>query len=277
MLQNCAMLASLSISRWTARKFDKKVSKEVDDRHGAKDGGRYSKILVDKTHTQALMTSAGAIRAYHYRMTLPWDDEGPRLLPSASFEAYTAKMRELREQDRVLQQAFFKIYPQLVTDAKKRLGSLYSPEDYPPTSEIASKFDIRISMTPVPSVEDFRVNISAEAAEQIRAELAAENDARFQAAMKSCYTRLHEVVTHISGTLHKENPRIYDTLVSNARELISCLPALNLSNDPMIEQLRLELDAALPMSADILRGSETTRKAVASDVDAIIEKMKHYV
>jgi hypothetical protein len=277
MLQNCAMLASLSISRWTARKFDKKVSKEVDVHHGAKDGGRYSKILVDKTHTQALMTSAGAIRAYHYHMTLPWDDEGPRLLPSASFEAYTAKMRELREQDRVLQQAFFKVYPQLVIDAKKRLGSLYSPEDYPPTSEIASKFDIRISMTPVPSANDFRVNISAEAAEQIRAELAAENDARFQAAMKSCYTRLHEVVTHISGTLHKENPRIYDTLVSNARELISCLPALNLSNDPTLEQLRLELDAALPMSADILRGSETTRKAVASDVDAIIEKMKHYV
>jgi hypothetical protein len=276
-LQNKAMLATLSISRWTARKFDRKTSTEVDQLHNAKDGGRFNKILVDKAHTRDLMASAASMREYHYKMTLPWDDEGPRLLPARSYMSYTNTMRGLRAKDEQLRRSFLVHYPQLVQEARKRLGSLYDPQDYPDVNDIATKFDIRINMTPVPSANDFRVDVSEEAAAEIRASIEAESAAKFSNAMKDCYRRLHETVSHIHDTLSKDDPRIYDTLVSNAQQLVNCLPALNLTDDPVLETLRGMLHDALPVSADVLRVSKARRKDVLDDTAAILEKMRGYV
>ena len=39
MIQSRAMLANLSISQWTARKYDKSVSSEVEKAHAAHDAG----------------------------------------------------------------------------------------------------------------------------------------------------------------------------------------------------------------------------------------------
>lgn len=277
MLQNKAMLANLSISRWSAKKTDRKVTKEVTDAHGAdRDAGDFRKTLVDKAHLKALMTSASAIRAYHYKMTLPWDDDGRRILPSASFKEYSDTNRTMRFADEKLRREFIAVYPSLLATAPKRLGSMYDPKDFPSASEIADKFDIKISLEPIPSAADFRVDVGEEAAEAIRAEITAENDLKFQQAMKDLYGRVHKVVNHISETLHQEDPRIFDTLVTNARDIVACLPALNLTSDPVLEQLRIDLDKMLP-HPDALRASPHTRKQTADAADEIIAKMQPYM
>ncbi|MBV8674989.1 MAG: hypothetical protein JOZ33_16285, partial [Acidobacteriaceae bacterium] len=47
MITERAMLAAVHISIWTAVKHDRKVSREVAERHGAYDGaGRYNKQLL---------------------------------------------------------------------------------------------------------------------------------------------------------------------------------------------------------------------------------------
>lgn len=275
-LQERAMLATLSISRWTARRYDKKVSREVDDQHGAQNGGRFNKILIDPAHTKALQASANTIRENHYRMTLPWDDEGPRLLPAKLYMKYVDVMRGLRTQDERLCEAFFALYPQLVTAAKNRLGSLYDPSEYPTPGEVRAKFNIRISMTAVPSASDFRVSVSEEAAKEIRTSIAAESAAKFEAAMKDCYRRLHEVVERIHSTLTKEDPRIFDTLMTNARDLVNCLPDLNLTEDSKLEELRSDLGKIL-VSPDALRANKQLHKGIADEAAAILEKMKGYV
>ncbi len=82
-LQTQAMLVTLSVSCWTGRVQDKKVSAEVEQTHGATDAGRYNKLLVDKAHMDPLVQFAGKVRQYHYKMTLPWLDNGAR--PNASW------------------------------------------------------------------------------------------------------------------------------------------------------------------------------------------------
>lgn len=277
MLQDKAMLANLSISRWSARKTDKKITKEVTDAHGATaDSGDFRKALVDKAHLQALMTSAGAIRAYHYKMTLPWDDDGRRILPSRSYQEYTDTNRAMRIADEKLRKEFVALYPSLKASAPKRLGTMYDPRDFPSEDEIIDKFGIKISLEPIPNADDFRVNVGDAEAQIIRAQITAENDVKFQAAMKDCFARLHSVVSHISTTLHKEEPRIFDTLVTNARDLVECLPALNLTDDPVLEDLRTDLLAMLPHPS-VLRASPHTRKKTADAADAILAKMKGYL
>lgn len=277
MLQQRAMLACVSIARWTASKNDKKVSDEVDANHGADKAGRYTKLLIDKSHIKALATSAGNIRKFHYGLTLPWDDEGPRLLPAKSFMKYNDGLRKLTAEDERLRNEFFKVYPSLVAAAPARLGTLYNASDFPAVSELPKKYDIKVVINTVPNAQDFRVDVGNEAAEQIKASINAENDLKFQMAMKSCYQRVSEVVSHISSKMKEEDPRIFNTLVTNAEELVSCLVDLNLADDPQLEQIRCDLKAMLPRSAQALKDDPVRRKQMAEDADAILEKLKGVV
>ena len=112
---------------------------------------------------------------------------------------------------------------------------------------------------------------------EIKKSITADADAKFQQAMKSCYIRMESVVSHISKTLKQEDPRIFDTLVTNARDLVECLEDLNIANDPHLEQLRQDLDAMLPSTARALKHNPDLRAKVADEADAILEKMKGYV
>jgi hypothetical protein len=48
-LSSRAMLCSLSISMWSARKHDREASEEIAQRHGAQpDAGRYHKVVLPK-------------------------------------------------------------------------------------------------------------------------------------------------------------------------------------------------------------------------------------
>jgi hypothetical protein len=84
MITERAMLAAVHISIWTAIKHDRKVSRDVADQNGAHQGaGRYNKqLLRGADKLDELRTLAGQIRQYFYKITLPWSDEGFRLLPS---------------------------------------------------------------------------------------------------------------------------------------------------------------------------------------------------
>ena len=64
-----AMLVCLKISAWTARKFDKRVTKEVNEARGAsEDAGRYNKMLLpgDAEAYRTLVKVCNAARGDHY-------------------------------------------------------------------------------------------------------------------------------------------------------------------------------------------------------------------
>jgi hypothetical protein len=84
MITERAMLSAVHISIWTAVKHDRKVSRDVANQHGAHESaGRYNKqLLRGAERLDALRTLAGQIRQHFYKITLPWSDEGYRLLPA---------------------------------------------------------------------------------------------------------------------------------------------------------------------------------------------------
>ena len=96
MIQERAMLAAVHISIWTAVKHDRGVSRDVAERNGAPmSAGRYNKqLLRGADKLDELRTLAGQVRQYFYKITLPWTDEGYRLLPANIYFDLTARMRE---------------------------------------------------------------------------------------------------------------------------------------------------------------------------------------
>lgn len=270
-LHNSAMLASLNISQWTARKYDKKVSTQVEQQHGAKDAGRFNKILVGKEALEAIQKIGTAARSYHYKMTLPWGDNGERLLPAILFEDYGREINIYREQFDARVREFVRDYPQLKVDAIKRLGSMYNPQDYPATDEIASRFSIQVEFTPVPTAHDFRVNLNEEYVDSIRRDLTRRMEARQNDAVKHCWERVREVVAHIHERLADKDKTFRDTLISNAEELLTILPALNITGDPELASVAEDVRSLL-IAPDRLRQDDMLRSQTADRAADILAK-----
>lgn len=73
-LSSRAMLASLSISIWSARKHDPEASEEIALRHGVQtDAERYNKVLLPKKALADLQKIVSEAREAHYFVTLPWE------------------------------------------------------------------------------------------------------------------------------------------------------------------------------------------------------------
>lgn len=272
MIQQRAMLARLSISQWTARKHDKSVSVEVEKAHAAHDAGRYNKLLVNKTLLDPISKLAGVIRTYHYGQTLPWNDGGDRLLPSILFMGYTAEIRKFKAQYQSLVRDLVAAYPTEVQAARNRLGTMYDPADYPEAYELHSRFDIAVEFIPVPDAKDFRVDVSSEAAEEIRLQITESVNARQTQAVKDCYRRVHDVVSKLHERLSIEDAVFKDSLINNARDLMNVLPGLNITQDPELDALHSEITALL-ISPQTLRNNPAARKATADAADAILSRL----
>ena len=66
-LSSRAMLCSLSISMWSARKHDPDASEEIAARHGAQsDSGRYHKVLLPKQALAEIQKIVSEARQEHY-------------------------------------------------------------------------------------------------------------------------------------------------------------------------------------------------------------------
>lgn len=270
-LQESAMLVTLTISQWTARKHDKKVSNEVDTNHGAKDGGRYNKLLIRKEALDPMSKIESAARLYLYKMTLAWGDNGERLLPANLFLEFGPQMQKFRTDFDHEVRNFVAEYPTLVQEARVRLGSLYDPADYP--VDVRDKFCFNPpAVTPVPSANDFRVNLNAEFVDSIKADITERMEQRQKDSLKEVWGRVRKVVAKMVEQLGNDEGRIFDTVITNARDLIDILPALNLSNDPDLDAIATELQGIL-VPPDRLRQDKRLRATTAAAADAILSRM----
>lgn len=273
MIQTRSMLIDLSISRWTAIKHDRKVSAEVDQTHAAKQGGRYNKYLIDKAHLAEIDRIANELRKYHYSRTLPWTDKGHRALPSDLFFEYQQELQRYKQQFQTAVADFVRIYPQLVQDARQRLGTMYRPEDYPQPSELFGMFDISLDIAPVPDANDFRVDVAKEAQDEIRAQITKAVAERQAKMVSDCWTRMREVVGRIADQCSKEKPVIRDSLMDNARDLVSVLDALNVTDDPAITAARNDISDRVIVPLGQLRMAPTVRMRVATAAKEILERI----
>ena len=275
MLHEEAMIVRLGISAWTARKYDNKVTRKVVQDFGtSQDSGRFNKSLVARESLQGITRATANARAFHQMNTLPWDDAGGRILPSANFLKYSQGMRALRDEYERVVKAFIREYPEFRDAAEKRLGKMYSATDYPAVNALRKKFQFTIDFDPIPHVDDFRVTLKEHDRVRISEELTQRIDRRVEAANRDCYVRLYEIVKRFVKTLSDPGKRFHRTMMARALELVELLPALNITQDAELELLRKEVHAKLAsQSPDALRTLPEMRASVAKDAKAILARM----
>ncbi len=232
-----AMLVSLKLTAWTARKFDKKVTERVNsESHAAATAGRYNKYLLPaaKQHHD-IMLRVGDARLAHYHETLPWTDEGWRVLPTANWMSYTNRMRRQHEEWEVAVDHFVSVYPQLLDQAPDALGELFSRADYPTPEQVRPRFTWSLDFAPVPSAGDLRVELPADIVKGIADSVESRVRKAAVEAMADAWQRLYNVVHHMRERLSQPDAVFRNTLVENTRDVVDVLLRLNVGRDEKLE------------------------------------------
>ena len=284
-LSSRAMLCTLSISTWSARKHDREASEEIATRHGAQaDAGRYHKILLPKEASAEINEIVGDARREHYFMTLPWDDNGYRVLPAAAYLEHTQKMRELSARFTPAVDALALHFGQLMQEASVRLGGLFRQGDYPMQDELRSKFLFETKVMPLPDAGDFRVTLGEEEKGRIKRQITAAVEASLQVASRDLWQRLYEAVSHLADRLSTyqvteegvEHP-FRDSVVTNLVKLVDVLPKLNVTGDVELQRLSDQVRATLLVDPKDLRKSESVRTETAKAAAGIAQHMAAYM
>ena len=270
-----AVLAGLRISTWTGRKYDRKVSEEVAQAHNTGvNAGRYQKNLAQGAGTlEAIRSVASAARNTHNALTLPWTNEGERILPTLGYMKWLEEMRRYKGELASLVDMFVSEYPAIKESDKAVLNGLYNEADYPVDIRACFSFDTLVK--PLPQAEDFRVHLAEEEVGEIKRQLTEAVEASVQEAQLEGVKRLYQAVSRMAERLSTPDAIFKNTLTSNVEELVGLLPGFNLTDNPDLDRVVQTVRERLTgLKAEDLRESEVLRKNVAYDATQVVNQMQ---
>lgn len=285
-LSTRALLISLNISQWEGRRFDREVTDQVNTQNGAADNaGRYNKALIDPKEMLAIGRVVSATRSGFITRTLPWMNDGTRIANAANYLDIANWVREQRSALEAEVDKFIVRYPALVEDSKARLSGMFKDSDYPTPSELRQKFSMDTRVMPVPSHEDFRVDMSETQADELRREIEASINNANEVAVRDVFSRITDVAERMVDRMSAYRPgtpgqraegTFTNSLVQNARDLASLLPTLNITSDPRIDEMITKLNAMSTETADVLRVNKSARDDAASKAQDILNTINEY-
>jgi len=273
-LADRALLVTLNISQWSARKLDKRETLDVAAKHGIRnDVARVNKsLLPGAASLAALQKITGEARTYFLANTLPWGQVA-RICRSVNYMEFSRKLGDYKQLWETAAASFLQDYPALRHDAQRQLQGMFNADDYPSTSELARRFRFETAFTPVG--DDFRVSLGDDALKELREQLTAQITANTDEAMREAWSRIHDVVAKAHERLSDPDNVFRDSLVENAVELCDILPGLNLTDDPTLEAMRIRLKGSLcAHTPGQLRVQPHKRAAVVDEMADMMAKME---
>lgn len=277
-IARAAMLVDLQISIYSGRKQDKRTQAEVTLSKGAnskKAASVYKSLFADCVELDAITKFQARARAEHYRLTLPWNDYGARLLPTKALLDYQQSMGRYQAEFERLVDAFLDKYDTLVAAAAFQLGTLFDRDEYPMRDKVAQKFRMETSFTPLPTSGDFRLDIENEVQQELVDKYEKKITEQIAAANQDSWTRLYEALKRLSERLvvteDGKKKVFHDTMVTGALELCELLTQMNVTNDQSLEKARRKLEEVLSgVTPKELREEDGTRITTKRKVDEIL-------
>ena len=275
------------INSWSGRLYDRQASQQVAVHNDAdSSAGRYNKRLLPKQAFAALAATMSNARTSHYANTLPWDDQGGRLLTVANYDRYTTASGHV---DRARGARARPLHRGTTTITWTRhastSGGLFRLEDYPDTEALQGKFAIRYRIVPVPDARHFMADLAQGETERVRRDIEQQVRTRLNDAQRDLYRRLSEAVARVGERLREDEngkPLVFrDSLIENIRELVDVVPRLNIFADDDLTMLCREVkDKFAGIEPDALRPSgrfdPNLRRQVKRDADALKAQFAGY-
>lgn len=273
-LRSRAMLATLNISVWNPKKTDRQVTMETLIKHGAsREAGAFVKNLLPDGAIDQVKKVESKFRNLFYKRTSPWRDDGIRILPSAMWFEFSAEMRGLNEEfDQAVGQ-FLLDYDAHRAKARIALNGMFREEDYPSVEAVRGKFNIRLSVLPLPDSADFRVDLPDEERAAIGEAIDQSLEESLAVANRDLHNRLGDALVRVVDRLKEPDTIFRDSLIGNLRELCADIPKLNISGDEGIMRLIHQADQIAKLEPDSIRNDDTVRVKAHQTANDILAAM----
>ena len=188
-----AMLGSINISVWEARKQDRKTAEEVTSSKGARSKRAatvHKHLFSECPALESIKSLRGEVRQWFNTVTLPWDDNGRRIVTTAQYLDITSQAAKYQSRFDALVRTFLATYSTEISKQAFEMGALFDRSEYPPEDEVAAKFRFSYVIEPLPMSGDFRVDIGNEQANALREQYDRQVAERVSGAVADAWERV---------------------------------------------------------------------------------------
>lgn len=275
------LLVSLRLEAWTNATEDSQASIELAQVKNAENrAARVWKTLLPKTTAVKRVNAAiRAIRTFHYRNTLTYLHDGPRILTTANYLAYKQGLRHLQDELANAVEDLVVQLDDLKSISKEKLGDLYKEDDYPSGNDLRAAYGIEVIYAPMPDGGNLlTAGLESDEAEKLRGDLEAGMRETFERANRKLWEDLYTRLATLQRQLTTEEAAPHDKTVEGLKSLVELLPRLNVTNDErlatMTERLRGSLNG---VTAGGLRTDPSARERVAAETKSIHTVMSAFM
>ena len=256
-----AMLVSVSIVNGglLGERRDNTASLLVENTYNtAHHRTKASKYLIDRKHksVKQVVAASQRVREVAYRYSMPWGDDKSRLLPVKTADEFRSKVSvALMERQETIEQ-YILDYPALVSASERDLGELFDRSQYPSLDQVRNLFTAKVAYWPIPESNNFIADISEAASKEAKESIEHEIEQRLLEATYDMVRRAKEVVVAFVDKL--ENFRVdengkpqtifRDSLVENIRDTAQLIERMNLTDNPQIKKVVLDLKRLVTMT-----------------------------
>lgn len=231
------------------------------------------KRLLDCSHPafKAVTVIRGRILSYWKGISLPFPEQGLRLIRQADIASFDVQMTTLRAELEEAVENLDQHFEELRTSARERLGSLYNPGDYPVS--LRGLFGIAWEY---PSVEPpgYLQRLDPKLYEQECRRVSTRFDEAVKLAEEAFIGELNRLVSHLSERLSGQEDgkrKVFrDTAVENLREFFARFQQLNVRSNEDLDNLVIQAQLIMRgIEPQQLRDNSNRRQQVASQLAGI--------
>ena len=303
-LATSAIIGSISIGVWTARKKAKDLEQDIQASKGSskRAASVYKNLFAECVQLDAIISYGADSRVWFNKVTLPWDDNGGRLIPTALYIDISSEAGTRVEKFNKLVEEFLAEYDNETSKQAFSRGSMFDRAEYPLVADLRSKFRFQLNVSPIPLTGDFRVDIGQETINAMQDQYSTLTASRIAAAVAEPWARLKTHIEHVRERMEavlkfdpadttdevrgedeegnptlkivrRRRPKLYESLLDNGLELCDMLGALNVMNDPLLEAARTELKSSL-VHLDIgsLKESTSLQESTKKKMQDMLDK-----
>lgn len=252
---------------------------EVGDTYGA--DARFltaGKKLVDVRHEAFRRLTSIRTRVVNYwrGLTLPYTEAGVRLIRQSDIEAFVHVLEGFREELVQAETDLNTAYDQIKADARRRLGRLYNPSDYPP--EVRGLFHVEWDF---PSVEppSYLMRLNPDLYQQEQERIARRFEEAVQLAEQAFMNEFGKLISHLTGRLANgesgQRQIFRDSVVGNLVDFFERFQHLNVRSnqelDALVEQAQQLVRGVTPQD---LRDNDGLRQHVATQMAVVQSQLE---
>jgi hypothetical protein len=231
------------------------------------------KKLLDTSHPafKAVTAVRNKVVSFWRSLSLPYPEPGIRLIRQDKIDPFTAQLREFQEDLAEAVGNLDQHYSDLKATARRKLGHLYNPTDYPESlvGLFAIEFDFP-SVEPPVYLQQLNPQLYEEECQRVQARF----DEAVRLAEEAFMGELAKLVSHLTERLSGQEdgkPKIFrDSAVENLTEFFQRFRSLNVRSNEQLDWLVADAQRIIRgVEPQDLRDNASLRQHVATEMSRV--------